>query len=691
MKFKKILTVLSILLTFLCPIFSQGYSAQEIEKLSGQELYQYIKKTLDYNGYSHSDISIFRTENDTFARNIVLHFPAKKELPDDIWDSAKDTIILSFMQEDIATRTDFLFNIIEFIKESEFNYNINILLTAADKSILSGNEENSGSALYCDLFKGTGSTAAILVSFSSTKRNSITPGSGQILCPLWLIKSTAHSLEAKGIRFSIKGGIFCSLYSHDILKSDYRLASYLSNGIEALDINFNEDILKTTTLSEVFTHFLENYSPEKSENQDTHYIPLKFFNHTYFIPEIATMLLLYIITAIGLFLICDFTFLFSTKQSIKPIIQKESIHSIWILPLTWIIGFASIYSGQYIASIFFKYKFYNPILLITIKLIVTFLLITIFFLIFLKIKKNNQIHVFEYILTISAIFNIFVFCAFDIALFYLFTTIYLIVYFSRNVKKIHWNFICLFLMVIPFFPLLTRILLYSTPKQIFPLIFSNPGDNFILAFALGPFSLMWFKIILRIQSLTIEAKEIKQQHAGLTQNLSILFPRYYILVISLFTVLTLVLSLIISINARKLFSNIEPLAKMEVIEETPQNENLSVSYSDSKYYSGNIRTVNIKTNRQAVRVDVIVSGQTENPIYYTFHQYSPYTTAYQAKFNIPDYPPKNFTITYTPDVSQISTIEVHAYYLTDDTNPRRNFFAREKSVTVIDYSQGDKK
>ena len=85
----------------------------------------------------------------------------------------------------------------------------------------------------------------------------------------------------------------------------------------------------------------------------------------------------------------------------------------------------------------------------------------------------------------------------------------------------------------------------------------------------------------------------------------------------------------------------------------------------------------------------------DNPIYYTINQYIQADKSHHIQFIIPDYPPQKFSVSYTPDNSNLSIIEVYAYYSHDDYpsellnlpssfRTRRKIFYKEKSVTAID-------
>ena len=125
-------------------------------------------------------------------------------------------------------------------------------------------------------------------------------------------------------------------------------------------------------------------------------------------------------------------------------------------------------------------------------------------------------------------------------------------------------------------------------------------------------------------------------------------------------------ALIIILASRELriqFSrNIELRRQNGIIKESLEANLLKASYTDSNYYGGTIRKIFINAEKKPLRIEVFVTGQTDNPVFYTAYTYSQTEKSNQVQFDLPDYPPEKFEISYTPDNSVLSTVDIFAYY-----------------------------
>ncbi|MGN0740905.1 MAG: hypothetical protein ACI4LX_12115 [Treponema sp.] len=698
MKIKKIFIFFISFFLFLSAAFS------EEENLKGYELSDAIYSSVSAKKYRAQKIQLSRTTEEKFPYNILITI---QKTETDVNSAFKefDTVLLSFTQEDIVKRMDFLFNLIEYNLNTDFNFNVRILLTACDKQELSGNESMTGSNAYCKLIEGTEGLCALCINLDSEKTNSITPGSAKKVCPLWLVKTTAECFEQNEIPVSIKGNIFMSLYSSGIFQSSQRLSSYLSRNFPAAELNLTGSRLSDDELNSLFKTFLEQFACLAKFQSDVHYIPVKISNSYYWIGEHITIIFLLILTTVSLAVFCDLGFIFRKRHSFKTLNTKRTVRSFYIIPVTIIVLTLCLLFGQFVASLFYRTVFRNPLIILGIKFIISLVLISFAYLFELKLHKRKFAFVYEYMLMISSLLNIFIFSAIDVSLFYLFTLIYLIIFISRFFKNTAAIYFFLMLSFIPYFLLITQVIVYSSPQQIYPLLFGDAVSNLILSCASTPFCLMLLRIYILIAKDSAKKIQKPQDNAiseldKINRKLKKRFQKSYAF-IQILTVLFFGLIIILaSGELRKQFSqNVEFRRQNGIIEESYKANLLKASYSDSNYYGGTIRKIFIDAEKKPLRIEVFVSGQTDNPVFYTAYTYSQTENSNQVQFDLPDYPPEKFEISYTPDNSLLSTVDILAYYdkkdypkensqeNEDSADPRHKTFIRERVSLSINISR----
>ena len=665
------------------------FSAAADEPLRGKPLADSIYNDLSRNGINSRKITLFRSEEDNFPYNIQLNVKTLEKEPS-IEERQYTAILLVFSQEEIAQRMQFLYNLIETVKKSGLEYNVSVLLSSGDIQEISGNETMTGTEIYCEFIEGTENMCAIPVNFSTRKLCSLSAGSDFHLSPLWLLRIITESLEENEMTPVINGGMFISLYKLGLLSSSRKLSAFLSRDIPAVELNLPASFSDFEKLNRVFSRLLEKFENQEKFNNDVHYIPIKLAGYYYWINEHVTIALLILTIIACLLIIADLGFIFRKKHSQKNLMTKRALRSMYLIPGTIIASTLFLELGQFIAGLFYKTTFQNLLILFGIKLVFSVVLIYISYLAELKFHERATDYSYSYLVSISSFMNIFIFSAIDITLFYLFAVIYIIFVLSILFKKNISIYIFFVLSILPYFQLIFESMMYSSNRQILPFILSKPIYNILLSCALTP---VYLTILRIISNLNTSGKKMR---SSAVEKVKTKFPKYYVLfqigTVAFFAAAIFFLSLLI----RKRFSvRYDNFRMPGQIVESNTNNLLSVSYKDINYYGGTIRRLSIDTKKPAVRVDIIVSGQSDNPVYYTINQYLQAEKFHHIQFIIPDYPPEKFSVSYTPDNSNISIIEVYAYYSHDDYpaellnlpsnfRTRRKIFYKEKAVKAID-------
>ena len=721
MKFRRLIISIFSFLFLISSLHAQAADGIDPHSLKGRALSNYVYNELTSKGISARQMALCRTQEDNFPYNISIRINSTEGF--EIHKERQySTVLFLFNQEDISDQFSFLVPFISWCQEQNFDFNINIILTACDKSQIAGNDKMTGTEIYAELIQGTESYCVLYSNLDAQKLTTLTPGSGKEVCPLWLVDTVNSSFEENGINPQIKGSFYLSLYKLDILRSSRILSSFLTRDIPAVEMNIRKDELKENQLLKIYQDFLKAFSDRTNFQDDTHYIPVDLFGKHFWITENFTITMLLILITLSLVFICDLGFIFRKGHSMRTLTTKRAIKTLYLVPITIIILTVCLQLAQFPAKLLYNTVLRDPLAVLGIKVILSFTLISLLFLLELKFHKNVGSYTYEYLLRLSSLLNVFVFSAIDISLFYLFALIYIIISISLHIKNSVALYIFFLLSMLPYFQLIFAISTYSTMTQILPLIFANPLYNLILSCAITPLSIILLRIYLRlIQRNTTISKKTKKTSisennekadtttsqdntnssnenaiAELQKKLKKRFPRYYALIL----VLTVGIFIGLIFGATKLIQKTF-INKVEFgtfagrVIDAPQSQFLSASYNDSNYYGGTIRQIKIDTDKPATRVEVFVSGESENPIYYTTYTFTPSGKKNQIQFDFPDYPPEKFTVTYTPDNSAISIVDVYAYYDSDyypegfienNTGSRRKIFVKEKSSLLISAS-----
>lgn len=662
--------------------------------LKGKALSDFLYEEISLNGYRARKSQICRSDKNNFPYNIVISIRQTQgfSLPE---ERQYNSVMFVFSQDEIVQRLDYLYDLINFNLNTDFGFNVSILLSASDIQPLSGNEEMTGTELYCENIEGSESVCAVPVNFSSRHNNSITPGAENSISPLWLLKLTTNSLEKSGLNFPIKGGSFVSLYKIGILKMNTKLSSFLSREIPACEINFKNDFSEREKFDLFFSSFLNGFSEMETFEDDFHYIPVRISKKTFYIRENFTISILLILITINLIIFSDLGFIFRKKHSRKNLLTKRAVHSIYLIPLTIIVSTFCLELSQKFSGILFSTVIKNPVLILGIKIIISITLISFAYLIELKFHHKASDHIYGYLTSISSLLNIFIFSAIDITLFYIFTVIYLILLLSRFFKNTIVIYFFIFLSIVPFFQLVYEVLLNTPTAEIMNLIISKPLYNITLSCALTPIYISILRILVNINS-----KEHKKQISGAIKSR---FPKYYALIQTTTITAFVLIFLIIGFIIRKSFyKRFDMLNIYGTVKEVNFNHYLVADYYDTNYYGGTIRQILVDTQKLPARVEIFVSGQTDNPVYYTTYSYKQLKNSSKVQFILPDYPPSDISISYTPDNSLESTIEVYAYYDKDiysseyiqneihSESARKTYIKEKQIITIRSKAQGQK-
>ncbi|MDE5776355.1 MAG: hypothetical protein K2H67_05705, partial [Treponemataceae bacterium] len=378
-------------------------------------------------------------------------------------------------------------------------------------------------------------------------------------------------------------------------------------------------------------NFLLDVRLPESGNWSRHYIPVKFFSKQFWITEGRTLTAIMIFMTICIFILSDFEFIFRKKSRRLVKIKERALKSTYLIFVTVTLITASLFLGQILIAALQKSGTKNIALLFMIKTSVPFFIVSLIYPLEIKMHRNLIPYIYEYILSLSALLNVFIFTSLDISLFFLFAFEFLILTISRTAKRTTPLYFFMIFFFLPFVPLLYSILIYSDAKKISELVFCSLDKNIFMGFALVPLGLLWLRVLAQVNS---KARSAKRAVA------------YYFVACTASIVGIIVLSVFsISVLNRIFFKNVEPVKPFARVEDSVGNASASVF--DSEYYGGKIRSIEISSKKIPERYAIFVQGESENPVYFSIYETSHENG--RTEFLLPENPPQNLTVTYTPD------------------------------------------
>ncbi len=589
----------------------------------------------------------YRTEKSPLTKAWYTEFPYNVEVNIPAGEDTLYTAILAATQEDFVSHKEFFADLLDFFRSEKFSFNIKIVLTAGDRQKIAGNERMSGTEIFCKNQEGAQNVFAILLDFNGRNSCYVTPGTKGEISPYYLTHLLCDSLDKNSAEFKIKGAPFVSLFRMGVLKEDSRLSSFLRREIPAVLLTLLGEDNDYTKEVYSLKDFFSELEPSRTDIWCRHYIPIVFPKKILWVGETTILSAIISFMLIVLFALSDFNFLFRKRSRRLAEIKAHALKSIHVIFLTAAILTLASFAGQGLARFVQRTGIRNIMILFMIKLSPAFILVSVLYPLEIKLNKNLPVYIYEYILTISAVLNIFIFTLLDISLFFLFALQYLILVISRAMKNALSIYLFILIFIAPFIPVIYVILVYSDAATLTEFVFSDIHYNIMLSFAIIPFNLLWLRILAR---LNLKATSYRS-----------LVARYVISSIINLIGIILVASITITVLEKTFFKNVEPLEQKARVLDSENCDFTKVSAYDTEYYGGKIRRIDITTARAAERIRVYARGQSDTPV--DFSIYDTATRDTTTEFLLPDNPPQKLSVIFTPDPNDSGEITVEAYFM----------------------------
>ena len=534
-----------------------------------------------------------------------------------------------------------LINFLKLLQNKKTPYYIDVLLSADDYSpipeeVLPSNP--AGTATYIENLDTNEYTATIIVSDginpSIREKTTVSFSTKGKSTPPNFVKRIIDSFNQTQTKYILNSSLL-AFYRLGIINSDEILTYLLNQEIPTIHFTPTENIFNG------IEYFIYNQIPIDNENWDSQYFFTNLFGRPIFVTENILVFIVLLAIAIGLFLIC-FSFLLGKTAFSR---KKEFTKTVILVPIIAIILFASLSLGQVLIKIIIPQYNNYPVTVSILKLLITISLYLIFSRVRFFLKFPQTTYIYGFLLTLVTFINIFIFSLCDLSFFFFFFGAYIITYLSRAVKSTPLLSIAFFAIVLIFIPILFTD--FESLKQILSFVNNANGiQNLFISLFLTPFVL----IVIRILVLEKLYKNNKlSNYKKLIKQLVILVSIFAGLIIYSF-----VIELIIT--------KTQPNSK-NILTITQDNTSnfFEAKISEKVIFEKKEIDLSLQSNSEIIKYEISISSPILIPIYDANFPYDVMTERNTAIFNLDEYPPKDFTLSFSASNKYPITIDILAY------------------------------
>lgn len=617
------------------------FSNENDNVLFGTELCNSVYDFLEQNNCDLQIHSLVNDGENEFPFNIS--FIKQNEFNNQNED--EKTLILSFEQEQVLQNKDLFTDILQFIKNNQFSFDILFFFSYGDFQLQPKKSAIFGTKSFLDNLVLDNEYFAFIFDLDN-KKNQVITSSSKTSSPSFLILNAFSSFCDEGFVKDIPRLFVSQMFKMSFFQ-DKILDFYFEKNIPSVKFNFIKENGNSQKINKIIQNLLTNFESEFLESSefvwDSHFLIFRFFGRLIFISETTTIIIIIFIMFFWIFLIVMILSLNIVKKQ-QSLIQ---IKKIWfILPLSFLILVFSFFLGKLFVvnclskgtDTFFIFKLF----LFEFSLSCIFEAI-LFFILNFKIHLEEE-KTIDFLLIIAFFVNQSIFILIDISLFPIFLSICTFSILSFNSKNKIIKFIFDFLIIIIHFPYVLTIINFSDVLLFKQFLIVNSNYLIFLPLILYPTFIFLFK---RFYFSKID----------ISKHFFI-----FISIILFLTSISLIFGTIINNNRenKKLTTSLIKTSKEEII---------FCDYFDENIFDDTIRTLKININEnenELIQCDVQIFSKNKNPILYSNNSFQ---TIFEnsSVFLIPNNPPKNMTFSYGT-INEQSSIKITAIFSTTKIN-----------------------
>lgn len=475
----------------------------------------------------------------------------------------------------------------------------------------------------------------------------VVPGAGGMMSPLWLLQRLSLPVLHNAL----------ITYRLNLAAENPALAAFFQAGMAAVGVQF--DAGAEEQVREVFSALetLVRDFPTAGGTEG----PIGSTSKNYMAPTIPgsawieeeVFILLYLLIAVlVLALLSGFSFLGKRGS-----MNRRAFFKLWyLIPVIILLSTLFLWLGQEAVAAVVEVVPGNATLILGTKTLLSFIIVSLPFILHLRLGMSASPSVYGYLLTIMAALNIFIFTSIDLVLLFVFVIEYLVVYLSRLARRIVPLVLSSLLMLVPFVPYLLSIMEFAQPERLLGLVYTGIGGNTLCACVLAPFQLMWLRILARI--------DIFGEHRNMSQTRRLVAAGVMMAAMVASVVLSITLgSLVLYRSLPDLGSDRVASSPLYRLEPDDGLHDVQIEVAQSGYLELRTVTVEVSSPLPVLRYDVRVLASSGLPVYDSAMDFLTMQDNHgsDSRFLIPDYPAERSSLQYTAASGMEQEVKVTVY------------------------------
>lgn len=601
------------LFVYLLFVFLSLNIYSQTAELKGNDLCNYLYDYLSANQLQTRKQEFISSTDNFFPYNIIVDFES-------LTQPSEDRLIISVKMTDAFLNMDIIENIITDLKFRNYNATL-VFIYGADKSIPRRRISN-GSDVFAQSLNTNDNNIVFNLGFSA-ESNSVITGTFGVSAPSWMIKNAFDAYISQNLTDDLPLYYLSQLSKFQTAR-DTIFSTFANNSIPVISANFNGKTTDHEVISNVISHFIDNFESSKNLDCDYHSLMFRFSTKTIWISEYTIVRIILVLLFISIMYIFITGFVNANLRNKAWFEIKRNWYS---LPITYGLLVLGFYAGKFLFQLFNKNvsDLHSTFSVQVIQIIVSTLFISIFYYLQTILhKKKYDEHSVDYLFIFATFLNQFIFALIDISLFPLFFVICVISIIALSLHKNWIHILLLIFMIGIYIPYIINLYNFADSNSLVSIMYRNSSINYVLPLILLPAYIMWFRILTAI----------KKRFAN---------PRMFMLIIGL-NYLAVILVLIL-VNLFVFKNNTETNnARITNDDKNIQNY-MAVTYKDRLIFGETIRTIYMDTFEQADYISITISSEESLPVLYSDNDYTSNSKT-SCSFRIPSDPPSKLKFSY---------------------------------------------
>lgn len=627
----------SLLFCHICFCDMQDFLSSKID------LQKRLESLLIDSNIAYTKPDSIEGQKQLYSNNIVVVIPATFD-NDNIHVR---TLLLAFTQEYALANYQNIADLITTAKEEEGReYNLCFLFTSCDDIPLQTPNLYCGTPLFTIELDYPEDIICIVISSRNDLpmfTQTVIPGASKIASPMWLCKSLCDISNATTYTCDLAVS-FPAFYNMDLLQSNRRLLCFLERGVAACGFVLPQDNSGFVVLKK----FISQTKSLPNSTWSYHWIRLRSASGTLWFGEKTCASLFMLIATLCLLTLCGFSFVSLKATAFK--IKSFRRHFLLFIG-SFLVCVLSLFLSQTISLL--VAKTWGFLSIFTLKLVITFLLITLVVSVFFYYNKSINAYAIGLFLCLQAVINLFIFCSIELTFLFLFLAEYIVLLVSHHIRRIRFLVPTMLLSLFPFIPYCKELFSMGSNLALQSCVNMKPRYIILMASVILPEALLWGKYILRLSIIFVsERKSFVRYAISILASVSVALFAFY--------------GAFLYLRQEVNHAYAENTQKQAVVKQGAAS--LKANITHSQILDLEALELHIACSEVPVRYNVYINSSEAQAIYDASVDWTVENldNATWTKLCISDYPPKKLDIEFIPNPTQKMLIRIDAWYIASD-------------------------